>query len=252
MGKETTAFINGARIMLQKALLDKNANEGYLRLLSEWSKGICCGKPLEIISVEKTGSGVRRILRCGHTHSAISMEEAVNLGEGFNATRLNITSSGEQQVKAQIVGGRVSKENREIEVVKLLCHYFKPHFEKFSNDIQDSPVDVITEDSSGSVEHFQVTKLYDESFWRELSKERAVDKVLPEVTSLVQAAVARKNAFDTNSKTKTILVIDAWPGVMQEFAEQVVDLPVLTSAGFKEIWIAGSIPEMTFRLYPKS
>jgi len=249
MNKETASFVKAARLTLDKALRDGCTNEGYLSLLRTWSEQKCCGALLEIVSIERTSNGVKRVFKCGHSHTAISLEEASNIGEGISYSKLEMVD-GKQKVGATVDGTRMPKEIREIAVVKLLCHHFKPHLEKFSNDIQDSPVDVIAENSSGLIENFQVTKLYDEQFWRDLSKEKTADRVLPEIESLVGDAIKRKVNFDKGSKTNIILAIDAWPGVMRELAEKMASLPVVRSSNFKEIWIAGSIPEMTFKIYP--
>jgi hypothetical protein len=243
--------MKASRQTLEKVLRDGNADKQWLQILAALANGKCrCGARLDVVAVEKSGSGVRRILRCGDTYTAISLDGVVNVGEGFEASSLGTTPEGAQDTSARIGGTQSSKEAREITVVKLLCHYFKPHFSEFSNDIQNSPVDVIAKSPQGEIEYFQVTKLYEQSFWREIATKKSIERVTADVSGLVEDAIVRKQYFDQNTKHRIILVIDAWPGVMRALVEKTMKLPILSSSGFKEIWMMGSVPELSFQLFP--
>lgn len=249
--KATDLFVNASRSALQRLPKDGTVDKKWIEMLEMWSNNKCfCGKSLEIISIKKTENGMTRFFKCGHAHTAISLKETVKLGEGFSASSLGQMPNGEQKISVRISGAQISKENGEIAVVKTLCHYFRSHLKTFVNDKQDSPIDVIAKDESGNQEYFQVTKLYDESFWRELSNQKRVDRIIPEITSLIKNAIERKKNFDTKSKESIILLIDAWPGAIEDFAKEVANLPILSLAKFKEVWIVGSVPETTFKIYP--
>lgn len=251
MNSKTKVFLDGAQTMLKKVLQDQNTDKGWLKMLQAWSNGMCfCHNILEVTAFEKTGSGARWVLKCGHVYNIISLEETVNLKEGYSVSSIGKTASGEQDIKARVGGVVESKENREISVIKLLCHNFKPKLTQFANDIQNSPVDVIAKTKHGEVENFQVTRLQDSSFWKELNKEKEVERITSEISPLIELAVTRKVNFDSNSKGEIILVIDAWPGVTEDFANEAKSLRIVKSAGFKEIWLAGSVKELTFKIYP--
>jgi hypothetical protein len=250
--RRTASYISIARKTLKHVLQNDNTDRKWIEILSYWSQGKChaCQAPLEIASFKKTGSGAEWKFKCGHAHNVISLEECTEIGEGYGASSLRTITDGKQEVNVRIAGTRLSKENREIAIVKMLCHYTKPSLKKFFNGVQDSPIDVIAQDASKKTEYFQVTKLYDETFWRELGKDKNVNKIVADISSLTESAIGRKTRFDTTSKKEIILVIDTWPGVIKEIAQKAVGLPIITQAGFKEIWLAGSIPETTFRLFP--
>jgi len=249
--KRTASYISVAQKTLKHMLQNKNTDSKWIEILSYWSQGKChaCQAPLEIASFKKTGSGAEWKFKCGHAHNVISLEECTEIGEGYAASSLRPTTNSRQKVSVRIAGTRLSKENREIAIVKMLCHYTRPSFKKFFNDVQNSPVDVIAQNNS-ETEYFQVTNLYDEAFWRKLGKDKNVNKILSDINSLVENAIKRKTHFDTVSKKGIILVIDTWPGVMKKIAQKAANMPIIAQAGFKEIWLAGSIPETTFKLYP--
>lgn len=250
--KRTTLFVSVAQKTLERALRDNNTDQKWIEVLSNWSQQKChvCQDPLEITSFKRTGSGAKWEFKCGHVHNVISLEECTEIGKGYRIASLRSTTNGKQKVNARIGGTQISKENREITIIKLLCHHTKPSLEKFFNDVQDSPIDVIAQDASKKTEYFQVTKLYDETFWRKLRIDKNVDKIVSDIASLVESAINRKACFDTASKKEIILVIDTWPGVMRKVVQKAANLPIINQAGFKEIWLAGSIPETPFKLYP--
>lgn len=236
--------------ILEKQNADKKLIQGY----KDWAEGKChtCDESLEIVSFTKTGSGAKWQFRCGHSLHIISLEEATKLEEGYEVSEMGITATTEQSTVARLAGIQMSKENRELAVVKLLCNYEKPELVNFKNDVQYSPIDVIGSTSDGRYEFFQVTKLYDESFWHKLGKNKNVNTILTDISSLIQSAIVRKISYDTGAKRKITLVIDTWPGVMSELAQRATNLSVIVDAGFKEIWLAGSLPETTFKLFPLS
>ena len=251
MDDKTRRFTEAAKKtigIIERQYADEKLINGYKR----WAEGKChtCDEPLEIASFTKTGSGARWQFKCGHALHVISLEESIKLEEGYEVSKMGFGANGEQSTSARLAGVNMSKENRELAVVKLLCNYEKPELANFENDIQDSPVDVIGKDSAGQSNFFQVTKLYDKSFWRELGKNKSAEKILVDISALIENAITRKTSYDREVKGELILVIDTWPGVMPELAGRAMNLPVLTSSGFKEIWLAGSLPETTFKLYP--
>lgn len=142
--RRTAFYISVARKTLKHVLQNSNTDQKWIEILSYWSQGKChaCQAPLEIASFKKTGSGAEWRFKCGHVHNVISLEECTETGEGYGAFSLKPTTDGKQEVNVRIADTRLSKENREIAIVKMLCHYTKPSLKKFSNDVQGSPVDV--------------------------------------------------------------------------------------------------------------
>lgn len=234
--------------------INGEAGSPVFKVYSDWANGYCglCKKKLEVIDFHKTGSGAEHILRCGHKLTVISLkDEAENLKMGSSYSSIGIEQSGKLDIHVEMSGSEVSKEVQEISVTKLFCHYMYPKFDSFRNDEQDSPIDVIAEARSGAdKEYFQVTKLNDSDFWKKLNTNKKVDVVMFEIENLVKNAIERKALFDKHIKQKIILLIDARPGVIPSVGKEIKDnlSDLLENSGFKEIWLAGSTLEITYRL----
>lgn len=252
MGR-TSKFIRSAKSLV-KSIKEGKGSPEFLGMFVPFSKGRCfkCDERLQIVDSKKTGSGTEYQFQCGHVIVITSLPEVTNGGSGYSNSRVGINEDGDHDI--QIIRGGTSyhKTADEISVAKTFGHNFFPELDFFKNDIENSPVDVIAESKKNHiVEYFQITRLGDEKFWAELSRNNEVRRVLPEIAILVEKAILRKSKYDLQERKKIILLIDAKPGVMKEIADEVKDKlrASLESSGFKQIWIAGAIKQLTHKIY---
>ena len=239
--KERDRFIKAAKQSLADTRMRDYYHPGHLNLLRGWAVGICCRALLQVESVQKTGSGVRWRLICGHCLDAISLEEVPDLKPGGGYLSAGITKFGKIRFGMSVIGDPLSKEGGELSIVKLLAHNKKPYLVNFRNDLQDSPTDVIATGESGEREYFQVTKLQSSSFWNKLRHDKQIDFVIEDVEELVRNAIRRKMKYPLKSRSSISLVIDAQPGLTTETVAGLKKelAPLLVSSGFSEIWIVG-------------
>ncbi len=255
--KSIKGFVNSSKKTLQRLQDKGNCDENFLKIYRSWSDGICfnCGKKINITSLEKTGSGLRRRFGCcGCTVDIILLEETRQFEqhpyESYRYSRIGI-NQGNVQVK--IKGDQLKKTSEEISVVKIFCHCFYQNLSVFYKDIDNSPIDIKGESEDGSeVEYFQVTKLDSPSFWQDLKKNGVAKRNSKEIHNLIQKAINRKINFDKNIKHNIILLIDASPGIMKNHANNIkkqLEL-IFKKSEFKEIWLVGSNCELSYRLFP--
>lgn len=244
-------FIELAKQTLQMMKKNGEENSSVYKVYAAWASGYClCGRKIVIIDFCKTGSGVGWRLQCGHGPTVISLQDEVpRLPHGSSYSRVGVGSMGGLSVHVEKVGKGPDKEGEEISVAKLFCHHFYPLFDKFKNDKQDSPYDVIAESKEGKWEYFQVTKLENQNFWKELNTNKKIDTILLHIEDLVSEAIERKSKYDSTEKQKIILLIDVNPGILKSVGAEIKTklADMLLESGFKEIWLTGATPELTYR-----
>lgn len=219
-----------------------------------FSKGRCfaCGERLRLIDTIKSGSGIEYQFECGHVIIVTGLPEVKNGSHGHSYSRVGTNKEGIHDVHIRRRGTNTGKDEDEITVAKTFSHNFFPEFTNFEKDIQSSSVDVIAQSDKGhEVELFQITKLSDETFWAELSRNNQVTKVMPEITLLVEKAIQKKLKYESKDRKKIILLIDARPGVMKCIADEIKTklTSLAETAGFKQIWLVGSIKNLTHQIY---
>ncbi len=255
MNKHTERFVEGAKKILEKA--PASSDPKWIEYLTLSSQQLCgvCRAPLDVARFESNKGGARYIFVCGHSHVVISLEETIGLSEGFKAASLGVGEAvGQQKTQARIGGESLTKEGEELARTKIFAFYFRKELTKFYNDKQDSPIDVIAESENGAVkESFQVTKLYNEEFWKELNTKNAANLITDRVIVLIKDAIDRKKNLDSKQREKIILLIDTWPGILPEFAERGKEIleKLLNDANFKEVWLIGSLKEQMFKIWPQ-
>ena len=224
-----------------------------IEMYEKFAEGRCfCGKKIFVSNLIKTGGGTDWIFQCGHKLTVIGLGEVGQSsvpGDRFYRSELAVVKQSE--VKAQASGERPKKEESELAVVKLLCHMYKKHLHKFILPETDSHIDVIGEDSDGTKEYFQVTQLYDSTFWHQLGKGGESSIVLRErATALIIDAINRKMTYPQELRNELILVIDSGVGIQQP--DITIDkIEILKRKElFKEIWLVGRMKNFTLRLYP--
>lgn len=261
-GKEfneaVTAYTQGARDRLAAYHAGETGIErkDYLHHLQRKASGYCsnCETPSPIKSIERLENGQRISFECGHADIALIFKENITPKVAFRlATVSNLAEKfGDllQGVSARIGGYKVTKESEEKNVVMRLCKKAKPNFSHFQNDVQDSATDVIATNHS-EIECFQVTKLYEERFWKKLIPSGRVDFITKNILKLIEESVLRKSKYDKQETKKLILAIDTWPGIRSEYLEQIHKLlqPIFAESGYKEIWLVGETDEMIVRIH---
>jgi hypothetical protein len=234
---------------LVRLIEEGKVSKHFLDMHKPFSEGLCfaCRKKLKVIKIIKTGSGIEYKFQCGHSLNIISLEEIKDGGSGFSNSRVGINSEGMHDVKIIRGGTKSSKIEDEMSVAKMFCHQHRPELSIFKNDIENSPYDIIGESKNKTIfEYFQITKLENQNFWKELSEKNIVDTILPNIEELVKNAIERKMKYSQEERNRIILLIDASPGVMKEIASQIKTK--IANSKFKEIWLVGKTAELTHRI----
>ncbi len=224
------------------------------QMYEQFAQGRCfCGKKLIVESLTKTGSGADWLFKCGHKLTAIGLQESGNKNPpyGDRHYRSELKSDKQTRVEVQTTGQKEGKEESELAVVKLLCHMHKKNLQKFFKPETDSHIDVIGEDARGDKTCFQVTQLYDQNFWHQLSKEgKASIELGDKLTQLIKNAVKRKLKYSKDLREGLVLVIDSGAGVLKKDINVNYFRDMVTKSNFNEIWLTGRTKNLTTRLYP--
>lgn len=189
---------------------------------------------------------------------SISVNDTISLDDG-----LEIGGYGCGQDGSQKIGGRrtnwsenkTTKEVDEIDVARRFSSLTVNGLTKFEKHSQNSDVDVCgMSDNKQIVENFQITRLWDEQFWKELNA-GAVDKELSleKIAELILLAVKRKgeNKYTHSRRKIIILLIDTNPvAVIPELIDKIKNClgTRVSYFGFKSVWLVGTNKEHIFKL----
>ncbi len=253
-----TAYTQDAKDRLIAYIKGERRIEGedYLRHLQRKASGHCsnCETPSSIKSIEKIENGRRISFECGHGDIALNFKENVALKDAFRLATVGAVAENFghllQKVSARIGGFKSPKESEEKNVVMRLCKKAKSNLNHFENDVQDSATDIIASNGS-EIECFQVTKLYEEQFWKKLMASGHVDFITKSILKLIEESVLRKSKYDKEETKKLILVIDTWPGIHHKYLEQIHNQgrSLFAESGYKEIWLVGETDEMIRQIF---
>lgn len=252
MGR-SSKFIRTAKRVV-KGIQEGKVGAEFLDMFGPFSEGLCfwCRESLRIVNTIQSGSGTEYQFRCGHAIILTGMPEIKNGSRGSSYSRVGENEDGHHHILVNKRMTSMDQEEDEISLAKTISHNFFPRLSNFKKDIQSSPVDVIAESDERTItEFFQITKLSDEQLWTELNRNKQIDRVMPEISKSVEAAIKKKQKYESKERNKIILLIDSRPGIVKKIADEIaVGLsPLTNTAGFKEIWLAGSIRELTHRIY---
>ncbi|WKZ25005.1 MAG: hypothetical protein QY321_01065 [Patescibacteria group bacterium] len=243
-------FILDAQRRLISALQGCESEE-YIEALSAWAQGKCrCGEKLVIENIVKSEDTTSYEFVCGHKFITKSLSDTFVLSDSLRVGSLGEDEEGNQKISARQSGKITRKQVSEINVAKKFASSERKYLVTFVNDIENSLVDVIATAEDGSRgEYYQITKLYDKDFWQKLNTLGAVDLITNALVPLIETAIRRKNDYDPKEKNNLILLIDAWPGILNKYASAAkTNLSfLLREANFKEVWLIG---QTTFRLWP--
>lgn len=240
--RELRAFTSNAFESLKKALAT-SSDEEYIKTLVAWSQGMCwCGQNLRIAYYKKKNNYTEYKFACGHGYKILQIQENINVTDNWELTSLGQDEFGNQKVSARVYGKVKNKTSEEVLLVKKFVQSQGTDLSRFRNDVIDSPIDVIAETEDGSrKEFYQITNLYETSFWKELHTTGAVDLVANTMEPAIRAALERKKNFDKQESKKIILLINTWPGILNDYAWKAKEKLnyLLQYTGFKEIWLVG-------------
>lgn len=242
----------------KKFLADKESllkfSPKAIKMYEQFANGMCfCGKKLTVKNFIKTGSGADWLFECGHKITVIGLKESgnKNSSHGDKHYKSELKFDRQSRLDVQTTGQKQGKEESELAVVKLLCHFYKKELQNFSQPETDSHIDVIGEDSEGNEIHFQVTQLYDQNFWHHLNKYgKASIEIKEKVTALIENAVNRKFNYPKDLREDLVLVIDSGVGILPADIDKSSFSNLVTESNFKEIWLVGRTKDLTFKLYP--
>lgn len=188
-----------------------------------------------------------------NVNDMISTSESLQLG-GY----------GRGQNGGQKIGGRRTNwfKNKntqkadEIDVARRFSLLTENRLTKFENEYEEnSDIDVYGRSNNGQiVENFQITSLWNNEFWKELSDNKATDQELnsKEIANLILVVMKKKGEKYTLSRRKTIiLLIDTNPAsVIPELVDGIKNClgTQVSDFGFKGVWLVGTDKEHTFKL----
>jgi hypothetical protein len=243
--KELIRFIVKSKSDLINVMNSNSPGKDYVNALERWSQGICnnCDEILEIVSFSENESGCRYKFKCGHGLNTIMIKEEIKITDSMSLASLGLDEEYNQKISARFSGERPNKLSNEILVSKRFAEAEHRPFTDFQNDEEYSSTDVIATNPDGSeVELYQVTKLYDETFWKDLYSTGAAEYKIPSIEQLIKNVLIRKN-FDKKQSSKTILLIDAWPDVHPSMTDNIEESlhDYFDESNFKEIWLVARI-----------
>jgi hypothetical protein len=246
----TNRFRQGAKVMVKNMRTKSNYSEKMLALYTDFAKGDCgvCHKTLHVQEVRKSGAGIEYRFACGHAMTLISLaKETKKIKTGESYSTLHKDNDKSTRVHVEISGEKFVKEEEEISLTKLFCHNFYPTYTVFKNDVENSAIDVIAVDENKNELFFQVTKMNNSEYWKELNTSQIVDLKHSNIEKLVEEALTRKSGYDAEIKKKIILLIDAKPGLFKEDAELIKNQlqERIKKSGFKGVWIVGVNSDLT-------
>jgi hypothetical protein len=174
---------------------------------------------------------------------------------GFQASLLRATAGGGQDFSARRTNWNDTGPSTEIETAKRFSEFVGNGLTHFEKAPEYDDVDIKGKSADGAMsEEFQITRLWDGKFWRQLNATGATDMQLSreELSNLILDAVERKGKKYASGRRKMlILLIDATPeGVLPSLIPSIrSDLKVaLNGIGFKQVWLVGSDKEKTTQL----
>ncbi len=185
------------------------------------------------------------------------MGDEMRPSEGIQIAASGPTASGTLKIGARRGGWKANQGVDEIDTARRFASSTGREWTILEKQPEDSDVDVIgrSENRPGA-EHFQVTVLYDQEFWKAVNTKGAADVelTLEEVVRLIEKAVSKKMThYPVGQRQNTILLIDLVPGgMLPQFAahaRHVLGGP-MKEAAFKETWLVGSTADHVFQLWP--
>ena len=253
---KTKQFIELATKIYQFDQNNPNMEKEWLTMMSKFCGGICgrCNKTLKVIKVKTNFQGRKFFFKCGHMYGLSKVDDKTTTIRDPKRTFEKASiflSSDAPQVEAHHSGPKIQTYLDELGVARKFIEIAYPTYQKIKKfEEESSLVDIVAENENNGEKIFmQVTKLYPADFWKDFHTLKSV-KINEPIEPLLIKAIERKSNFDQNEKRKTILLIDSWPGFEQVTIGQLsLNLKrVIKTAGYKEIWIVGSIEQLSFRI----
>jgi len=242
-------------INLAKNMLSNGNNKSLKNDMHQYmSRGRCfaCKNKLTVYKIDNSGDRLKFYLICGHQVLIIPMSESKPYKTGTSGTRHVIIA--EERIKVEKDGYTPKKEEDEISITNIFLEKAYKEYGDVKLLEQDSPIDTIASDQKGGEIKLQVTKMFSGDFWKKLNDCGEVDinaLTIEEVKKLLREALKRKSHIDTKEKNDIILLISSFPGITQNYLQAILlDLKKdLLDIAYKEIWLVGPSPNLTFKLY---
>jgi hypothetical protein len=233
-----------------------NMEKEWLGMMSKFCGGICgrCGKSLKVTKIKINFQGKKFFFECGHMFGINQVDDKTTKipdpARTFRKARISLTQRS-PHITASHSGPRLLTNLDELGVTRKFIEVAYPSYQKIKKyDEEASLVDTVAENEvTGKKIFMQVTKLYPADFWKDLhTLSHAETK--QDIESLLVKAIERKNNFDVKEKNKIILLIDSWPGFEIETLYTMGPKlnQLIKESGYKEIWVIGSLNQLTFRI----
>jgi len=254
--EKTKKFTDLARKMYEFDKDNPTAEKDWLTMLLSFSNGFCgmCRRPLIVKNIQINFQGTKYYFECGHMYGLMKVDDKTSKIRDPNLSfnRVSIALNPDApNIKATHSGPKIKTEHSELEIARKFIEIAYPEYQNIKkNNEESSLVDIVAiNDNTNESLLMQVTKLYPADFWKELHTINKVE-TQQEVKPLILKALERKQNFDQDEKKKVILLIDSWPGfdkatlgnLSEEFKNK------LLYTGYKEIWLVGSLEQLTFKL----
>jgi hypothetical protein len=171
---------------------------------------------------------------------------------GLQAAVIRATAGEDQGIAVRRIGWFETTSYTELDTAQRFCRLSYNALTNLEKVSQYNDVDILAKSADGSrSEEFQVTRLWDGTFWQQLNTTGAYDGQLSrdDLRNLARDAVRRKQCrYTYERRRKLILLIDTNPvAVLPHFNSIKADLKTkLDRIGFKQVWLVG--PEQTFEM----
>ena len=254
--ENTKKFIDLARKMYEFDKDNPTAEKDWLTILLGFSNGVCemCQKSLIVKDVQINFQGTKYYFECGHMYGLMKVDDKTSKVRDPNLSfnRVSIALNPDApNIKATHFGPKIKTEHSELEIARKFVEIAYPEYQNIKKNSEESSlVDIIAiNDTTEEFLLMQVTKLYPTDFWKKLHTINKVE-TRQEVKPLILKSIERKFNFDQEEKKRVILLIDSWPGFDKATLGNLSDefRVKLLNAGYKEIWLVGSLEQLTFRL----
>lgn len=190
------------------------------------------------------------------TATRVVASASVHSSLGVQARTIRADPGEGQCITIRRAGWFETTASTEMDTAHRFANFCDSRFIEFNKAQEYDDVDIVAKSSNGAtVQEFQITRVWDGPFWKQLNTTGAVDRKLTkdELVTLIHQAIERKGEakYSINRRKQLILLIDTNPDAIR-----VQLAPFLRSAlksqldkvSFKQVWLVGPDQDNTFQL----
>jgi len=204
--------------------------------------------------VKRLRGAIRKYAKGGVT--SVFASASVHTSLGFQARTIRADPGGGQRITIRRAGWLETAASTEMDTAQRFANFCDNGFTEFSKAQENDDVDIVAKYSNGAVvQEFQITRLWDGQFWKQLNTKGAVDIELTqnEVVTLIHQAIERKGdaKYAVNRRKQLILLIDTNPDAIRVQLAPLLRSALnsqLDRASFKQVWLVGPDQEGTIQL----